>query len=407
MDYVVWQIEKMRKAFKDYLAASRKNGKKLSGLELEQAIGRNEKVRAMYRLRFDAAKQKAKAQELNGGKKFKMKIEGPPQQETIRRFLLGIEKGSEQHNLQAIATFLIDRGALREAEITGEPDELKEILTVTSYMANRHDEAVSALDDLPETWAFEESSKNEDGILELNIARDKGTNFFYAEEIVTIKRAGQRPVRSANRGYGFFIENSKKLHIVIKDKCAGDFTFYTEMDGKEHGGRKVAVRSKPVLNSERGGMLRHCVFYLNNKFQQPWVWPTYRASFGRVMEPSTGQFIYNTVMNSDEKGLDDYLNRQEPAPSKGDINYRGALGRTPLMVAALRGSEPCVDLLVKTGSCNYLAQDDLGNYSSDLAFFPGRNFALFERLLELEVEEAEAQGVKLEYNEDIKIDDFS
>lgn len=66
---------------------------------------------------------------------------------------------------------------------------------------------------------------------------------------------------------------------------------------------------------------------------------------------------------------------------------------TPLHHAAALGARPCIRLLVNSGKCDYLLQDNLGRYASDLAIEWARDYAVARLLTKHQVRQAYEQGV--------------
>lgn len=76
-----------------------------------------------------------------------------------------------------------------------------------------------------------------------------------------------------------------------------------------------------------------------------------------------------------------------------DINIQDEEGMTPLHHAAALGARPCIRLLVNSGKCDYLLQDNLGRYASDLAIEWARDYAVGRLLTKHQVRQAFITGV--------------
>ncbi|MFD2644121.1 ankyrin repeat domain-containing protein [Pseudomonas japonica] len=59
-----------------------------------------------------------------------------------------------------------------------------------------------------------------------------------------------------------------------------------------------------------------------------------------------------------------------------NVNVQDKFGMTALHYAAATGFRPCVRLLVNSGKCDYLLQDNKGRLASELAYEWGRDYAV-------------------------------
>jgi ankyrin repeat protein len=73
---------------------------------------------------------------------------------------------------------------------------------------------------------------------------------------------------------------------------------------------------------------------------------------------------------------------------KADVNMPDATGMTALHHAAARGARGCIRVLVNSGQCDYLAQDNEGRYASDIALEGARDYAVARLLLRKQVQQA-------------------
>ena len=87
-----------------------------------------------------------------------------------------------------------------------------------------------------------------------------------------------------------------------------------------------------------------------------------------------------------------------------DVNIQDDLGRTPLHYAAINGSKDACYIIIDSGRCNSTIHDHFDKYASDLAFECGKNYKLWRKLLNFEVKQAIKLGIKIIYNENIKLD---
>lgn len=71
-----------------------------------------------------------------------------------------------------------------------------------------------------------------------------------------------------------------------------------------------------------------------------------------------------------------------------NINAQDEHGMTALHYAAAMGARPCVRLLVNSGKCDYLIQDNQGRYASELAFEWAHDYAVGVLLSKKQVKQA-------------------
>jgi|GEM_PF-5603437 len=71
-----------------------------------------------------------------------------------------------------------------------------------------------------------------------------------------------------------------------------------------------------------------------------------------------------------------------------NVNAQDKFGMTALHYAAASGFRPCIRLLVNSGQCNYLLQDNRGRLASELAYEWGQDKAVGLLLQKKEVRQA-------------------
>lgn len=84
---------------------------------------------------------------------------------------------------------------------------------------------------------------------------------------------------------------------------------------------------------------------------------------------------------------------RELVQSGVDVNAVDEAGQSALHHAAATACRPAIRILVGTGKCNYLIQDENGDYASDLAITWGRDGAVARLLSKHQWRQAHAQGV--------------
>ncbi|MGX1018152.1 ankyrin repeat protein [Pseudomonas sp. Y3 TE3536] len=75
-----------------------------------------------------------------------------------------------------------------------------------------------------------------------------------------------------------------------------------------------------------------------------------------------------------------------------NVNAQDKFGMTALHYAAATGFRPCIRLLVNSGQCNYLLQDNKGRLASELAYEWGRDYAVGLLLQKKEARQAYEEG---------------
>ncbi|MFZ6047405.1 ankyrin repeat domain-containing protein [Pseudomonas sp. CR3202] len=76
-----------------------------------------------------------------------------------------------------------------------------------------------------------------------------------------------------------------------------------------------------------------------------------------------------------------------------NVNAQDKFGMTALHHAAATGFRPCIRLLVNSGKCDYLLQDNKGRLASDLAYEWGRDYAVGLLLQKKEARQAYQQSL--------------
>lgn len=106
---------------------------------------------------------------------------------------------------------------------------------------------------------------------------------------------------------------------------------------------------------------------------------------GLVREPS---HMIKCVKNFDAYELDQAIRAGDC-----DVNFQDEHGLTALHHAAADGARPCIRLLVNSGKCDYLIQDNKGRYASDLAIQWARDYAVGRLLTKHQLRQAHERGV--------------
>jgi len=89
---------------------------------------------------------------------------------------------------------------------------------------------------------------------------------------------------------------------------------------------------------------------------------------------------------------DDAKTLQALLAGPADINARDEYGMTPLHHAAATGARACLRLLIAAGRCDFLLQDGLGRYASDLAIEWARDYAVARLLTRKQIQQARREG---------------
>lgn len=76
-----------------------------------------------------------------------------------------------------------------------------------------------------------------------------------------------------------------------------------------------------------------------------------------------------------------------------NVNAQDKFGMTALHYAAATGFRPCIRLLVNSGKCDYLLQDNKGRLASELAYEWGRDYAAGLLLQKKEARQAHEQTI--------------
>ncbi len=76
-----------------------------------------------------------------------------------------------------------------------------------------------------------------------------------------------------------------------------------------------------------------------------------------------------------------------------NVNVQDEHGMTALHHAAALGARPCIRILVNSGKCDYLIQDNKGRYASDLAIEWARDYAVGRLLTKHQLKQAYERGV--------------
>lgn len=75
-----------------------------------------------------------------------------------------------------------------------------------------------------------------------------------------------------------------------------------------------------------------------------------------------------------------------------NVNAQDKFGMTALHYAAATGFRPCIRLLVKSGKCDYLLEDNKGRLASELAYEWGKDYAVGLLLQKKEARQAYQEG---------------
>lgn len=104
-----------------------------------------------------------------------------------------------------------------------------------------------------------------------------------------------------------------------------------------------------------------------------------------------GTAMIEAVKRGDAPALSEMISQG----SELDINYQDSTGMTALHYAAMNNARPCIRVLVKSGKCDYLIQDNQGQYASQLALVQGEDIGVATLLVKHQARQAYERGVPI------------
>ncbi|WP_137137946.1 ankyrin repeat domain-containing protein [Pseudomonas asiatica] len=110
--------------------------------------------------------------------------------------------------------------------------------------------------------------------------------------------------------------------------------------------------------------------------------PEFEAAIEKVREQEFIREVKAGKVSSVERSIQLGIN----------VNAQDKFGMTALHYAAATGFRPCIRLLVNSGQCNYLLQDNKGRLASELAYEWGRDYAVGLLLQKKEARQAYEEG---------------
>lgn len=103
---------------------------------------------------------------------------------------------------------------------------------------------------------------------------------------------------------------------------------------------------------------------------------------------STTQAFMEAAKNSNVSALMRFVEGDEV-----NINIQDEDGMGALHHVAASNARPCLRVLVNSGKCDYLLQDNKGRYASELAFEFGKDYAVGRLLAKKEAEQAAKERI--------------
>lgn len=258
-----WQLERVRRALKNYRIANSIKASPLPWVEVAAAIEDCEVNRAYY--------------EADEERSFRS--------ESLRRFA---ERFSEltPEKMDHLIRFLCHEGLLQEEELRAESEELSEMLTVSSYLA---DSAATSAERLSSIRGCFEITR-QDGAAQERVAlsftpelsgaawhiierhTQTMTDYESATQKVLLVKDKGKSRDGLRRGYGFLSTQSRIIHIFLRGAGSQDRVSYIELDDQQEktltllrrGSGKAITATAAAKGKEHGFMRDMMCFTLQS-----------------------------------------------------------------------------------------------------------------------------------------------
>jgi len=385
MNFTTWQIDKLARGLNTYRALKTVNGKSppwktvLDHLLLSPATAHG------Y---------------LESGE--------PPnfKEEALRRFAEG---GStlQPDKLEDVRRFLVAQRLLREDEFTEEADDLRHILSASSFLAARSPESLRSLELLSGPFIARLNDGQTAKEITLRFSRAP-TDWFVrvTEEVAPPGGAARSAKGEVRRGYGFVCTPLNLLHIFLAGSAMKIEVTYVQLADDYKGPPKLTL-ARVGEGTEATGMY---VLDPNPERELPWphsVHAFFHEQFPKLARgPQWGpphrdnwKGAPQRVPIASASPLIEYVKvgdanaLRTALAAGGTVNAQDDDGMTALHHAAAKGARPCIRLLVATGKCDYLIRDNRGRYAFELAVEWGRDYAVARLLMQKQARQAAAQAV--------------
>ena len=327
-------------------------------------------------------------------------------EEALRRFAEGGSK-LQPDKLEDVRRFLVAQRLLREDEFAEEADDLRHILSASSFLAARSPESLRSLELLRGPFIARLKDSQTEKEITLRFSRAP-TDWFVrvTEEIAPPGGAAHSAKGEVRRGYGFVCTPLNLLHIFLAGPAMKIEVTYVQLADDYKGPPKLTL-ARVGEGTEAAG-----VYALDPNPERELPWPHSVHAFFHEQFPTlargpqwgpphrdnwkgppqrvpvaTATSMIGWVKIGDADSLRDAL------ATSGDINAQDDHGMTALHHAAARGVRPCIRLLVASGKCDYLIRDNQGRYAYELAVEWGRDYAVARLLMQKQARQAAAQGV--------------
>ncbi|KWT91734.1 MULTISPECIES: ankyrin repeat domain-containing protein [unclassified Variovorax] len=332
----------------------------------------------------------------------------PPtfKEEALRRFAEG---GStlQPDKLEDVRRFLVAQRLLREDEFTGEDDDLRHILSASSFLAARASESLKSLELLSGPYIARPQDSQTAREITLRFSRAP-TDWFVrvTEETAPPGNAARSVKGRTRRGYGFVCTPLNLLHIFLVGSTEEVEITYIQLADDYTGPPKLTL-ARVGEGTEATG-----VYALDPNPEHELSWPHSVHAFFHEKFPMLARGpqwgpphrdnwkgppqrvpIVNALPLIEYAKVGDANSLRAALAAGAAVNAQDDRGMTALHHAAARGERPCIRLLIGTGQCDHLLRDNKGRYAFELAIQWARDYGVARLLMKKQAQQAHAQGV--------------